>query len=667
MSGATFPRIKNWTTEVLSNTDLNAEIDNILNNLGPVGVGTYSTNAAQMQITTNPGTTGAESLATSLAGELERLRFVIQRLAGSSVTNWYDVPSSSITDLVASLGSGLPKNRITGGRTTGNSSQLCALIPSSTTASLTLTASVTPLSYYINGTAYSITANQTITGLVLAGSTNMTCQLNATQAVTPPAGQQWTRAWGQFGTTIPVKNMGSGAAAAVGKIAAFKTGTEFFLAYVSSTVALTNAWRGCFFNQSASLVKSVGISNNDVITLCNLTWVFANSNSSMAVTYNNPTVSAIQPTGPATGDYWFDLGSTAWKTFNSTTWVAANATLIGMSVQDTAACVAARTFDSYSAYDALNSISLNQLSSTAVQANARYAETSVFGTKNNFGVSQPTWTPGLLDSGIVFSASTSYFMYLKENGTPLLSDVYPQDRRDLRGLYHPGETWRCIGAADTDTTTAFLSYAKSFRGGVNSLLTMMNDDLYGTTGYSPHAASNTAQLTDVFPNNYIFKNGNSATWPFTAAQYGDFTTISLTQGLWAISAVLDLSVSNTANGTLSVTFGVSLNAGNNFADAVAGLNAQLITEPYVWNITGSSVGTLASTEVVVSSMTAGKPNYPAPFISRRSMFIPRLLVRSSTTLSLQLKGNVQATAAAIFLPVWSITAERIDSLEGTPR
>ena len=78
--GATFSRLKNWIAETLTYADLNAEIDNILTNLTTSGVDDYSTNATQMRLTTDPGESGTESLATSLAGELERIRYAIKEI-----------------------------------------------------------------------------------------------------------------------------------------------------------------------------------------------------------------------------------------------------------------------------------------------------------------------------------------------------------------------------------------------------------------------------------------------------------------------------------------------------------------------------------------------------------------------------------------------------------
>lgn len=70
-------------TAAIYNADHQAHIDNAT----PAGLDDYSSNATQMQATTSPGGVGTESLATSLAGELERLRHVLKTLHGGA--QWY--------------------------------------------------------------------------------------------------------------------------------------------------------------------------------------------------------------------------------------------------------------------------------------------------------------------------------------------------------------------------------------------------------------------------------------------------------------------------------------------------------------------------------------------------------------------------------------------------
>jgi hypothetical protein len=93
--GATFSRIKTWVAEILTHTNLNTEFDNILNNLTPAGIDDLSVSNAAMQGTTDPYPGAVISLATSLAGELQRLRYVIAAITGK--TYWYEDPDTTLS------------------------------------------------------------------------------------------------------------------------------------------------------------------------------------------------------------------------------------------------------------------------------------------------------------------------------------------------------------------------------------------------------------------------------------------------------------------------------------------------------------------------------------------------------------------------------------------
>lgn len=103
--GAKFSRIKVWVKEKLYFQDLNAEFDNILNNLGPSGIDGASATLPAMQATTDPAPyvsgTQTPSLATDLEGEIERLRFVDQRFFGTA--NWYTDPGRILSALPTDL------------------------------------------------------------------------------------------------------------------------------------------------------------------------------------------------------------------------------------------------------------------------------------------------------------------------------------------------------------------------------------------------------------------------------------------------------------------------------------------------------------------------------------------------------------------------------------
>ena len=68
----------------------NADHENHITNGIPSQLDDYSVSVAEMQTTTDPGEVGTESQATSLAGELERIRFALAEAKGA--TYWYQTP-----------------------------------------------------------------------------------------------------------------------------------------------------------------------------------------------------------------------------------------------------------------------------------------------------------------------------------------------------------------------------------------------------------------------------------------------------------------------------------------------------------------------------------------------------------------------------------------------
>jgi hypothetical protein len=73
-------------------------VDNVTNQ-SPLTLDDYSATLAQMRLTTDPGEVGTESLATTLAGELERLRYAAydtKHFVDPLVTQWYQTPTTRL-------------------------------------------------------------------------------------------------------------------------------------------------------------------------------------------------------------------------------------------------------------------------------------------------------------------------------------------------------------------------------------------------------------------------------------------------------------------------------------------------------------------------------------------------------------------------------------------
>ncbi len=444
-----YSRIKTWgSADTILGTDLNAEFDNVLNNFNPEMLAGYSQNQAQMQIQTSPGTVGNESLATAIAGELERLRFQINAITGN--TYWYQAPAASLSQINSLIGAVAFGNKINSGLTTGTtgSAQPVFLLAANTTNSVTLKAGTTAFSYGIAGTTYNIAADVTITGLTLAPSSQNTATVN--DLTLPQAGTASNMLLGENGTQITVTSAGTNVTALIGNIAAFKTSaSEYLIGRVESATQIQQVSRGYFFNSSNALVSRGTLSNGDTLTLMKLVWIYATTAGALAVGYTNPKAGGLAPSSPAASDYWYDTSVNYWKTYSGVSWVQANATLIGMAITDTANTVATRSFDFFQAYSDLNTCELyadSQNSGTIVRSRLTGGQTSVYGNVINFASDYARWDFSLhMDTGSQV-ASTLYYFYLDTNGRPWISKVAPFDRRgDLKGYYHPGNPWRCLG------------------------------------------------------------------------------------------------------------------------------------------------------------------------------------------------------------------------------
>lgn len=87
---------KTWVTgEVLTSSDLNNSFSTAIIASAPVTINDYSADVPTMQIASDPYPGSSESLATTLAGELERIRFVLKSVAGGA--QWYIPPTTDLT------------------------------------------------------------------------------------------------------------------------------------------------------------------------------------------------------------------------------------------------------------------------------------------------------------------------------------------------------------------------------------------------------------------------------------------------------------------------------------------------------------------------------------------------------------------------------------------
>jgi hypothetical protein len=140
IGGATFNRLHTWNPgDVLNATDLNNEFNNVLSNGNAVGWGGYEDTLAHMQSTENPYPSGSPFQGSSLADDIQQLRYMIQQITGS--TYWYIANPAPFS----AIDSGLPGVTISNDGSYPNSEMDVVAAGSSFTVSITSSGGVNKL------------------------------------------------------------------------------------------------------------------------------------------------------------------------------------------------------------------------------------------------------------------------------------------------------------------------------------------------------------------------------------------------------------------------------------------------------------------------------------------------------------------------------------------
>ncbi len=94
---------------VLLASELNTLQSDVTNNFTPAGMDDASANATAMKVTADPGEVGTESLATSLEGEIQRIRNIIKEIIGGA--QWYVSPALSL-GIISTFKTNLENSRL---------------------------------------------------------------------------------------------------------------------------------------------------------------------------------------------------------------------------------------------------------------------------------------------------------------------------------------------------------------------------------------------------------------------------------------------------------------------------------------------------------------------------------------------------------------------------
>jgi len=361
------------------------------------------------------------------------------------------VLNGQVVDLSGLVGN---PNRLLSGQTRLTSNFPDFIRANGAAAQADIEAAATDLVLTINGTAVTITSDINIPALTLAPAAGNTCSVNDTSL----AGSNATKYQGEDGTVITIDAAGVEITNRIGQYAAFKNGAtdEIFIALIKSSTELTNVLRGFYLDASGSELRRETLSNNDVLTIHSLGWVFIEDDgATVDVSYTTPVYDFNTPGSPATGDYWFDLQTQEWKRYDGVTFVLVNRILIGQVVIDTANCIASRCVDFTNAFSEQNNIDVELKSTEIVETKDSNTKVSVYGSEISSDFNKVEWNITTdLEFGIE-AINTTYYLYISDEGERVISEERPHNRPDLKGFYHPFKSMRCVGLVFNDASNDF--------------------------------------------------------------------------------------------------------------------------------------------------------------------------------------------------------------------
>ena len=336
---------------------------------------------------------------------------------------------------------------------------------------------------------------------------------------------------GAYDTEIPIISAGSNISAQAGQLAAFKIGSEYFLAYVRSSTQLSFCQRGTFFGSTDANLPAAGASAGATITLMKMAWAYLTSAGALVISYTNPVYGPTQPSSGTSGDMWYDYTDGNWYTYNGSTWILANCAPLGLVIADASHCIASRSFDFYLTAQRLNTVVLDYLDTATTESTTDSAKVSVYG--HVFGADRFKWAvPTNLDTGSSLTASTNYYCYVSKTGANYLSLIAPIDRTgDLLGMYHPAKPWRCVGGFTADSGGLVQAPFSYKEGGQKSASVGL-----GSSGAFQVTSATLANVTNLTKT--IGTSGNPVLICLTSDPYQNPSFFGLASGSILIVAIL---------------------------------------------------------------------------------------------------------------------------------
>lgn len=330
-----------------------------------------------------------------------------------------------------------------------------------------------------------------------------------------------------------------------------------------------------FVGRNGLIQQNLDFPASNAANLLNLGWVFIIDDKSVDVTYSRPVFSFTEPTRPSTGDYWFDARAMVYKKHNGTSFVAANAVLVGLVVSDDSGAIATKCFDFNRNYSSNPDVTINRIDDNKASLGGNSGPISVYGSAITERINADiTWDMETLASK---ENGTNYYAYLTHEGEPLISTDRPIYLSRLKGFYSNANGNLCVGVLPTNGS-GNLVYVRSLQSNdiskfrltqeqkdANEMLSA-NFQIHGLISGLNYKA--TINVTSDVAGTYIFENDGTTALPgpsqrrispylFTRELAADEERTSIVT-FKAETNLVWVNFSAPANGLGTVTFNIEL-------------------------------------------------------------------------------------------------------------
>ena len=343
-----------------------------------------------------------------------------------------------------------PPNIIASGRRSSVSAMPQYLRPTTgTSLSATIDATETSLSMSIGGSAVSITEDVLIDNITPAPNAHNTAEINEPNIYDAERyGERWS------GDEIKITKAGTNFLAKVGSHIGFRIGEELSYGFLKDANTITRVKRGYFMKNDFNYSGFSPLVNGETIQLLNLGYVFIDSDAvTVEVSYSDPIWAPTAPPSTTAGQYWFDTTNNLWRRNSGVEFEVVNRIYAGKIAISDVACVGARPEFFYANHSVLNNYKVVKKSASIVGSEDQGVQVAINGTRKNFFETPPDFD---LDNHLVGGSkepNTAYYLYLTEDGKPVIDKTKSRWSNQLLGDYHPHEVWRCVGIVSTDSSS----------------------------------------------------------------------------------------------------------------------------------------------------------------------------------------------------------------------